>query len=89
MIGMSSAVETLGSQFNGAKAYKEVGVTLWKCIMILGLMLPFIAVTWYFTGEIFKALGNPLNQMTIHYIDWLLSIFVHFAPHSNLRNVQV
>jgi Na+-driven multidrug efflux pump len=69
---MSSAVETLGSQFNGAKAYKEVGITLWKCIMILGLMLPFIAIAWYFTGEIFRALGDPLNFSTIYCIDRLL-----------------
>jgi Na+-driven multidrug efflux pump len=66
---MSSAVETIGSQYNGAKAYKEVGVTLWKCIMILGLMLPFIAAAWYFAGEIFRALGNALNESTAYYVD--------------------
>lgn len=33
---MSSAVETLASQYNGAKEYKAVGIVLWKCIIILG-----------------------------------------------------
>ena len=55
---MSSAVETLGSQLNGAKEYKKVGIVLWRCIMILGLMLPFIAASWFFTGDIFRAIGK-------------------------------
>lgn len=87
---MSSAVETLGSQFNGAKAYKEVGVTLWKCMMILGLMLPFIAVTWYFTGEIFRALGNLLNKMKISFADLFIDqVSIYFATHLNVSNFKV
>ena len=58
---MSSAVETLGSQLNGAKEYKKVGIVLWRCIMILGLMLPFIAASWFFTGDIFRARGELKN----------------------------
>lgn len=56
--GMSSALETLGSQLNGAKEYRQVGISLWKCIIILGLMLPFIGTIWYYTGDIFKAIGK-------------------------------
>jgi Na+-driven multidrug efflux pump len=58
---MSSALETLGSQLNGAKEYRQVGVSLWKCIIILGFMLPFIGTIWYYTGDIFKAIGRSVR----------------------------
>jgi Na+-driven multidrug efflux pump len=67
---MSSAVETLGSQLNGAKEYQQVGIVLWRCIIILGLMLPGIGIIWYFTGDIFRALGN------IYYHYYLSCIFI-------------
>lgn len=69
---MSSALETLGSQHNGAKEYNQVGITLWKCIMILGLMLPFIGTVWYFTGDIFRALGTERALIPDRCIEALL-----------------
>ena len=73
---MSSAVETLGSQLNGAKEYKKVGIVLWRCIMILSPMLPFIAASWLFAGDIFKAIGNSSHYSL--FIDGILfsSIFL-------------
>ena len=72
---MSSALETLGSQHNGAKEYKQVGITLWKCIMILGLMLPFVGTVWYFTGDIFGALGTEPALTTDHLIEIILMLY--------------
>jgi Na+-driven multidrug efflux pump len=65
MIGMSSAVETLASQHNGAKRYQQVGIILWRSIMILGVMLPFIIVTWYFVSNIFHAIGIEIAVCTV------------------------
>jgi MATE family multidrug resistance protein len=57
LIGMSSGVETLASQFNGAKQYKEVGNVLWRCLAILYSMLLPIGVIWVFSGAIFYSIG--------------------------------
>lgn len=57
LIGMSSAVETLGSQHNGAGNYKEVGIVLLRSCLILGVMCVPIVFLWFFVADIFKALG--------------------------------
>jgi MATE family multidrug resistance protein len=57
LTGMSTAVETLGSQYNGAKKYEEVGNVLWRCIMILGIMLVPISAAWIYAGDIFLTVG--------------------------------
>jgi MATE family multidrug resistance protein len=57
LIGMSSAVETLGSQHNGAGNYREVGFVLQRSYLILGIITIPIAVLWFFTANIFAALG--------------------------------
>eukprot|EP01033_Poteriospumella_lacustris_P000584 gene584-400_t len=57
LIGMSSAVETLGSQHNGAGNYREVGIILQRSYLILGIITLPIMVLWFFTADIFAALG--------------------------------
>jgi MATE family multidrug resistance protein len=57
LIGMSSAVETLGSQHNGAGNYKEVGIILQRSILILGAITIPIFFLWFFTSNLFEALG--------------------------------
>lgn len=57
LIGMSGAVETLGSQHNGAGNYREVGITLQRSYLILGVITLPIVVLWIFTADIFAALG--------------------------------
>jgi len=57
MIGMTSAIETLGSQHNGAGHYKEVGFVFQRsCCVLTVLTLP-ILVVWYFSYDIFVAIG--------------------------------
>lgn len=57
LIGMSSAVETLGSQHNGAGNYKEVGIVLQRSYLILGLMTLPILVLWLYAADLFQLLG--------------------------------
>jgi Na+-driven multidrug efflux pump len=54
-IGMSTALETLGSQFNGAKNYPEVGIALQRSVVVLSMMLGPVLVLWYFAEDIFLA----------------------------------
>lgn len=57
LIGMSGAVETLGSQHNGAGNYREVGIVLQRSILILSLITLPIIILWFFTADIFSSLG--------------------------------
>jgi len=57
MVGLSSGVETLASQYNGAKEYKEVGHCVWRCIIILNCVLFPVGVVWLFCKNIFLAIG--------------------------------
>eukprot|EP01038_Epipyxis_sp_PR26KG_P016448 gene16448-22431_t len=61
LIGMSGAVETLGSQHNGAGNYKEVGLVLQRSVLILSLICVPIMFLWYFTWDIFLMLGVERN----------------------------
>jgi MATE family multidrug resistance protein len=57
LIGMSSAVETLASQHNGAGNYREVGIVLQRSILILGVITLPIILLWFYVSDIFSALG--------------------------------
>ena len=48
LVGMSGAVETLGSQLNGAENYRMVGVVLQRSILILVCMSLPILTIWYY-----------------------------------------
>ena len=54
LIGMTSAVQTLCSQQNGAGRYKEVGITLQRSILILSFISLPIAVIWFNVTIIFR-----------------------------------
>lgn len=57
LIGLSSAIETLGSQHNGAKNYKEVGIVLQRSFVVLGVLTLPVFFLWYFSGTIFRYFG--------------------------------
>ena len=65
LIGMTSAVETLASQNNGAKNYREVGLVLQRSIFILSLMLVPIVVLWLFVEDIFLYLGTDAGVCAV------------------------
>ena len=58
LIGMTSSVETLGSQNNGARNFREVGLVLQRSVFVLSTMLVPIAVMWLYAEELFLALGT-------------------------------
>eukprot|EP01032_Pedospumella_encystans_P014245 gene14245-16375_t len=57
LIGMSSAVETLGSQHNGAGNYKKVGLVLQRSFLVLFAMTLPMLVLWYFVYDIYEYIG--------------------------------
>ncbi|KAJ1437173.1 mate-domain-containing protein [Ochromonadaceae sp. CCMP2298] len=57
LIGMSSAVETLGSQHNGAGNYKEVGLVLQRSFAVLACMCVPILCLWAFVAPLYRLLG--------------------------------
>mmetsp|Transcript_13335 Transcript_13335/g.12084 ORF Transcript_13335/g.12084 Transcript_13335/m.12084 type:complete len:562 (+) Transcript_13335:43-1728(+) len=57
VVGLSTAMETLGSQHNGAGNYREVGITLQRSIVLLLSLSPFVIVLWYYCNEIFFLMG--------------------------------
>jgi MATE family multidrug resistance protein len=73
LIGMSTAVETLCSQHNGAGNYKEVGIVLQRSYIILGILLIPISILWYYVSDIFLLLGvesGVCNVIKIFYINY-------------------
>ena len=52
MYGMASALETLASQLNGAQRYKEVGFTLQRSCIILGLVSIATSPIWFYSGTL-------------------------------------
>jgi MATE family multidrug resistance protein len=57
LIGMSSAVETLGSQNNGAGNYKQVGILLQRSLLVLSVLSIPLLFLWIFVGDIFRLIG--------------------------------
>ncbi len=57
LIGMTTAVETLGSQYNGAGQYAEVGYVLQRSYIILWIICIPILLLWTLTPNIFGLLG--------------------------------
>jgi multidrug resistance protein, MATE family len=57
LIGLSTAVETLGSQHNGAKNYREVGIVLQRSIVVLGSLIPISLFVWFHAAVVFHFMG--------------------------------
>ena len=61
MYGMGSVLETVASQHNGARRFKEVGFALQRSVLVLAAMSLFIAPLWYFAGDLCRLAGiDPL-----------------------------
>jgi MATE family multidrug resistance protein len=56
-IGMTSAVETLASQHNGAGNYKEVGIVLQRSFLVLSFLILPIIFSWFYAERAFKFIG--------------------------------
>ena len=71
IVGMSGAVETLGSQLNGAENYRMVGVVLQRSILILATMSVPILAMWYY------ATRCDLNSVYYTKLHFALSIYTY------------
>ena len=56
--GMTTALETLGSQNNGAKNYRLVGIILQRSIVVIGCFIPLVLIIWFYAAEIFQLMGT-------------------------------
>jgi multidrug resistance protein, MATE family len=65
VVGMSTALDTLGSQYNGAQKHFEVVVVMQRSIIVFVLMLVPMSVVWSYVGDIFVAVGVDLETITI------------------------
>lgn len=57
LIGLASAVETLGSQNNGAGNYAETGLTLQRSILILSCVAIPVVFLWMNGADLFGFIG--------------------------------
>lgn len=65
IIGMSAAVETLCSQHNGAKHYRDVGLVLLKACMIMVVIGVPVLFSWFYAYDIFHAMGIAKDVCTV------------------------
>jgi multidrug resistance protein, MATE family len=70
--GLSTAVETLSSQYNGAKNYRMVGLVLNRSIIVLILISLPIMIVWLYFDEIFTSIGISQDMIMVvgHFISW-------------------
>ena len=83
---MSTAVDTLAAQFNGAKQYREVGIVVQRSIVVLSLLLIPIGVIWCYVREIFEAVGvaPDISEVMATYIKvyaWALPVLPFFQTY--------
>jgi MATE family multidrug resistance protein len=65
LVGMSGALETLGSQHNGSGNYEEVGFALQRSIFVLGILTIPIMILWYYTSDLFYLLNIDEKVCTV------------------------
>lgn len=54
IIGLTGGIETLGSQNNGAGNYREVGLTLWRSVLVLSFVAIPCFVSWQYSSSFFR-----------------------------------
>lgn len=57
LVGLSSAIETIGSQNNGRKQYREVGLVLQRGMAVLWCLMVPIIVLWLNADKLFRLVG--------------------------------
>jgi len=78
IIGMTGALETLASQYNGAGKYYEVGITLQRSILLLICMTIPIYIMWCNARKIFFGLG--VDPDVSHLVGKYLGIRTYGIP---------
>lgn len=70
IIGLSGAIETLGSQNNGAGNYREVGLTFQRAVFVLSITCVPCFLSWQFSGEFFRLMRieEPVCRVIADYL---------------------
>lgn len=65
VVGMSSAIDTLGSQNYGAGNYREVGIVLQRSIAVcMAIAIPMLSL-WFYSKSIFLRIGVTDEVATV------------------------
>lgn len=57
LVGLGTVVSTLASQYNGAKEYRQVGLTLQRSLLIMTLLVIPLIPLWYFAESFWRKMG--------------------------------
>ncbi|EPS35222.1 hypothetical protein H072_11523 [Dactylellina haptotyla CBS 200.50] len=74
-LGGTTALDTLASScFTGSKNRTDLGVLLQRAFVVLGVLYLPVSLTWWFSGPIFKALGQEdyIVQDGPKFLRWLI-----------------
>ena len=74
--GMSGAVETIGSQANGAKEYRRVGIVWIRCVVVLTVLTIPLAMTWVYVDDLLYFLGVSADICKVIEVFLLVSICI-------------
>ena len=74
--GMSAALETLGSQHNGAEKYRLVGIVFMRCVVVLTMLTMPLMITWVYVAEVFRYVGvdDSVCKVVTSYLKVLLCL---------------
>lgn len=65
--GLATAVETMGSQLNGAEKYRELGLLVQRAIGILLVVCIPVVVIWQYAYDAFQSVGiDPVVCRIVH-----------------------
>lgn len=83
LFGMASAVETLGSQYRGARQNRQVGLTLQRAVLILASVAVSLVPLWYYAESLFLLAGIDAQVCAV--VGQLLRIRILSLPADILR----
>jgi len=78
VIGLSGAIETLGSQNNGAGNFSEVGYTLQRGVFVLGITAIPCFLSWHYSGPFFSYI--KIEPKVVEVIEGYLAIRAFEIP---------
>ena len=65
IMGLTSALETLGSQLYGQGRFVAVGLTLQTALIVIGTLASPNVFVWWYLGDVLEACGVSVNESII------------------------
>jgi MATE family multidrug resistance protein len=78
MVGMTTAIDTLGSQYNGSGNYVEVGFLLQRSIVLLSFIAIPLIISWTYAGAFFDVMG--VEKDVVDVIQTVMSVQMLTIP---------